>query len=61
MNMFFLLAGIIFLLAGLMHLIRVFTGWSLKLGVAFIPIWLSLAISALALIMSYFGFKFYKK
>ena len=55
------IAGIIFLIVAILHLIRAIAGWQILIGESFvIPLWISWAGFIVAGILAYFGFKFSK-
>ncbi len=56
MKSFHVFAGIVFLLAGLLHLIRVAMGWELILNNYFIPPWLSILAVIITLFLAYSAF-----
>ncbi len=38
---YLIISGLIFAIVALMHLCRVFTGWSFQLGTLMVPMWVS--------------------
>lgn len=55
---FCLLAGAIFALVALVHLLRILMGWGANLGGWSVPIWVSWVGLVVAGGLSYFGLKF---
>jgi len=55
---FFLVAGIIFMLVALLHLLRLYMGWSITINNWAVPMWLSWAGLAVAGTLSYVGLRF---
>jgi hypothetical protein len=52
---FTLLAGIIFAIVALLHLLRIYTGWPVVLGNWIVPMWVSWIGLIVAGCLSYFG------
>jgi hypothetical protein len=53
---FTLLAGVIFAIVALAHLLRIFTAWAIVIDNWTVPMWLSWIALAVAGGLSYFGF-----
>lgn len=53
-----LLAGAIFALVALVHLLRILMGWGAAIGGWSVPIWISWVGLVVAGGLAYFGFKF---
>ena len=52
---FFVLAGVIFAMVALLHLLRIFMGWPVLIGSWMAPMWLSWIALVVAAGLSYFG------
>ena len=53
---FVLLAGVIFAIVALAHLLRILMGWSIVIDNWTVPMWLSWIALVIAGVLSYFGF-----
>ncbi len=54
---FFVLAGVIFALVALLHVLRIYMGWSVVIGSWTAPMWLSWIALVVAGGLSYFGLR----
>ena len=52
------LTGAIFLIIGLMHLLRLYFGWQVSFNGWSAPLWLSAVLAAVAFALSWLGLKF---
>jgi len=52
---FSVVAGAIFALVALLHLMRIFVGWSVLIGSWMVPMWVSWIAFVVAGVLSYFG------
>ena len=57
---FFLVVGVIFLLVGILHALRLLYGWQAVIGNATIPMWISVPATFVAGYLSYKSFKLAK-
>ena len=55
---FSVVAGAIFALVALLHLMRIFVGWSVLIGSWMVPMWVSWIAFVVAGVLSYFGLSF---
>ncbi len=60
-NKFFLFGGIVFGVAGVSHLLRALSSWSLSVEGFAIPLWFSYIAGIVLLFLSYQGFKLAQK
>lgn len=58
---FFLTSGIVFGFAGVLHLLRALSSWSLAVEGFYLPIGFSYIVAAVLLFLSYQGFKLSQK
>ncbi len=54
---FLVLAGVIFALVALLHVLRIYMGWSVVIGSWTAPVWLSWIALVVAGGLSYFGLR----
>ncbi len=55
-----LVSGIFFGVAGILHLLRALSSWSLIIESFSIPVWFSYLVAIILLVLSYNSFKLYK-
>jgi hypothetical protein len=60
-NTYIAVSACIFLIVGIIHVIRAVGGWDIIIGSVDIPGWLSWIACIVAFTLSYFGFKYSKK
>ena len=51
----------VFIIVGVLHLVRALYGWDLTIGGANVPIWTSWIVVFLAAVLGYNGFRFGRK
>ncbi len=52
---FFSVAGALFLLIALVHLVRIIQGWDAAIGTYDLPVWFSWVVVIIGLVMAYQG------
>ena len=58
---FFIIAGILFLIVGSVHIIRAFLSWTILIHNWYMPVWFSYVAGIFILFLSYSAFRFAKE